>query len=112
MKNQAFFFLRYIFCGILLIPIFTFLLKDNPWKSNSLFMLADLAELDKERDIHSSFDESNDSFFPSNPMELMNILRSFESANDATPPSDAIDAAIEAFEDQDQSDSSFDLEDR
>ena len=74
-------------------------------------MLADLAELDEERDIHSSFDESNDSFFPSNPMELMNVIRSFESANDATSPSDAIDAAIEAFENQDQSDSLFDLGD-
>ena len=75
-------------------------------------MLADLAELDKERDIHSSFDESNDSFFPSNPIELMNVLRSLESANDGTSPSDAIDAAIEAFENQDQSDSPLDLEDR
>ena len=112
MKNQAFFFLKYIFCGIFLIPTFTFLLKDNPWKSNGLFLLADLDELDKERDIHSSFDESNDSFFPSNPMELMNVIRSFESANDATSPSDAIDAAIEAFENQDQSDSPFDLGDR
>tara|TARA_B100001996_G_scaffold280749_1_gene221187 strand:- start:1771 stop:2109 length:339 start_codon:yes stop_codon:yes gene_type:complete len=112
MKNQAFCFLRYIFCAILLIPIFTVLLKDNPWKSNGLFLLADLDELDKERDIHSSFDESNDSFFPSNPMELMNVIRSFESANDATSPSDAIDAAIEAFENQDQSDSPFNLGDR
>ena len=112
MKNQAFFFLRYIFCGIFLTLTFIFLLKDNPWKSNSLFILADLAELDKERDIHSSFDESNDSFFPSNPMELMNVIRSFESANDSTSPSDAIDAAIEAFENQDQSDSPFDLGDR
>ena len=75
-------------------------------------MLADLAELDKERDIHSSFDESNDSFFPSNPMELMNVLRSFESLNDGTSPSDAIDAAIEAFESQDQSQPSVDLEAR
>ena len=75
-------------------------------------MLADLAELDKERDIHSSFDESNDSFFPSNPMELMNVIRSFESANDSTSPADAIDAAIEAFENQDQTKASFDLEDR
>ena len=112
MKNQAFFFLRYIFCGILLIPIVTFLLKDNPLKSNGLFLLADLDELDKERDIHSSFDESNDSFFPSNPMDLMNVLRSFESVDDSTPPSDAIDAAIEAFENQNKVDSSFDLGDR
>ena len=75
-------------------------------------MVAELADLDEERDIHSSFDESNDSFFPSNPMELMNVLRSFESGKDGTSPSDAIDAAIEAFQNQDQSDSSFDLGDR
>ncbi len=112
MKNQAVCFLRYIFCAILLTPVFTFLLIDNPLKSNGSFLLADLAELEKDRDIHSSFDESNDSFFPSNPMDLMNVIRSFESANDSTSPSDALDAAIEAFENQDQSDSLFDLGDR
>ena len=81
-------------------------------KSNDSLLVASLPELDKEKDIHSSFDESNDSFFPSNPIEMMNVLRSLESANDGTSPSDAIDAAIEAFENQDQSDSSFDLGDR
>ena len=72
-------------------------------------MVAELADLDEERDIHSSFDESNDSFFPSNPMELMNVIRSIESENDATSPSDAIDAAIEAFENRDEAGPSFDL---
>ena len=42
----------------------------------------------------------------------MNVLRSFESLNDGTSPSDAIDAAIEAFENQDQSQPSVDLEAR
>ena len=107
MKNQAFFFLRYIFCATFLIPILTFLLQENNWESNGFFLVADLPELDKERDIHSSFDESNDSFFPSNPLELMNVLRSLESTNDGTSPSDAIDAAIEAFENQDQSNSFY-----
>ncbi len=112
MKNQAFFFLRYIFYATFLIPALVLSFQGNPLKSNGFLLVADLADLDKEKDIHSSFDESNDSFFPSNPMELMNVLRSFESGKDSTSPSDAIDAAIEAFEDQDQSDSSFVLGDR
>ncbi len=110
MKNQTFFFVRNIFCVLFLTSIFASLLNQNPLKSNSL-LLADLNDINKDKDIHSSFDESNESFFPSNPMELMKILRSFESVNDGTSPSDAIDAAIEAFENEDQAASSLDLED-
>ena len=33
-----------------------------------------------------------------NPMELMNRLRRANAMNDATPPSDAIDAALKALE--------------
>ncbi len=111
MKKQAFFLLGYIFCVIFVTPVSASFLQDSHMKSNSFF-LADLNDLDKDKDIHSSFDESNDSFFPSNPMELMNVLRRLESANDVTSPSDAIDAAIEAFENEDQFDSSFDFGDR
>ncbi len=111
MKNQPFLFLRYIFCAIFLTPILASLLQSNSWESNR-FLLADVNDLNQDKDIHSSFDETTDSFFPSNPMELMNVLRSFESLNDGTSPSDAIDAAIEAFENQDQVEASFDLEDK
>ena len=33
-----------------------------------------------------------------NPMDLMNRLRRANAMNDATPPADAIDAALKAFE--------------
>ena len=33
-----------------------------------------------------------------NPMDLINRLRKSESMNDATPPSDAIDAALKNFQ--------------
>ena len=33
-----------------------------------------------------------------NPMDLINRLRQSESMNDATPPSDAIDAALKNFQ--------------
>ena len=107
MKSQPL-FLRYIFYAFLVTPILTSFFQANQLKNNS-FLIADLNNLNKDKDIHSSFEESNDSFFPSNPMELMNVLRSFDSLNnDSTSPSDAIDAAIEAFENQDQTDSFFD----
>ncbi len=107
MKNQVFFLPKYILHLILLAPIAAIFLNFSLYRSNSLL----IADLNQEKDLHSSFDESNDSFFPSNPMELMNVLRSFESEIDSTPPSDAIDAAIEAFENQDQSFPSFDFKD-
>ena len=37
----------------------------------------------------------------------MNVLRSLESMNDSTPPSDAIDDALKAFEREEQVDSPF-----
>ena len=35
-----------------------------------------------------------------NPMDLINRLRQSESMNDATPPSDAIDAALKNFQNE------------
>ncbi len=72
-------------------------------------LLAGLNDLNEEKDIHSSFDDSTDSFFPSNPMELMNVIRSIESMNEATSPSDAIDDALKAFENEAQAESSLNL---
>ena len=43
-------------------------------------------------------DESN-STFPTNPFEIVDMLRKANSMNDATSPSDAIDEAIKTFDD-------------
>jgi len=106
MKDYAFLSLKYIVCTISVTPIIFFLLVNNPANRGGV-LLADLNDFINEKDIHSSFEESNDSFFPSNPVELMNVLRSIESAKDGTSPSDAIDAALNAFENEEKIDSAF-----
>ena len=41
--------------------------------------------------------EDDSSFLPSNPFELVEMIRRHNSMNDATYPSDAIDDALESF---------------
>ena len=52
----------------------------------------------KEMKIDSStkFDEESSSF-PSNPFEIVEMIRRANSLNDATLPSDAIDDALKSF---------------
>ena len=52
----------------------------------------------KEMQIDSStkFD-SRTSEFPTNPFEIVDMIRRINSLNDATKPSDAIDNALESF---------------
>ncbi len=41
--------------------------------------------------------EENKSVIPTNPLELVEMIRRYNSLNDATNPSDAIDEALESF---------------
>ena len=41
--------------------------------------------------------EEDSSVIPTNPFELVEMIRSHNSLNDATDPSDAIDDALESF---------------
>ena len=41
--------------------------------------------------------DENSSVVPTNPFELMEMIRKYNSLNDATNPSDAIDAALKSF---------------
>ena len=41
--------------------------------------------------------EDNNSAFPTNPFELVEMIRRQNSMNDATDPSDAIDDALRSF---------------
>ena len=41
--------------------------------------------------------EEENSIFPNNPFELVEMIRRQNSMNDATKPSDAIDDALESF---------------
>ena len=41
--------------------------------------------------------EENKSVIPTNPFEIVEMIRRYNSLNDATDPSDAIDNALESF---------------
>ena len=52
----------------------------------------------KELEINSSTKaEEDSSVIPSNPFELVEMIRRYNSLNDATNPSDAIDDALKSF---------------
>ena len=56
--------------------------------------------IDEKRDIFTTFDTEgqNDKGLPLDPFDLMNRLRQAGSMNDATTPSDALDEALNAFD--------------
>tara|TARA_Y100001968_G_C19212808_1_gene645638 strand:+ start:287 stop:607 length:321 start_codon:yes stop_codon:yes gene_type:complete len=64
---------------------------------------------DEKLEIYKSLDDENsrDSSLPSNPMELMNLIQRSSAMDDATPPSDAIDQALQLFDEQSEDDSSI-----
>ena len=55
----------------------------------------------KERDIFSTFDneDQKDQGLPLDPFDLMNRLKQAGAMNNATTPSDALDEALNAFDD-------------
>ena len=66
-------------------------LKGNNLNSEYLF---------EELEIDSSTKaEENSSVIPTNPFELVEMIRRYNSLNDATDPSDAIDDALDSFHD-------------
>ncbi|WP_269622510.1 hypothetical protein [Prochlorococcus marinus] len=99
MNNQSLYFFRIIIWLFFFLVIPYYLTVYCGLKKNN-FVIAGLKGPNTEKNIHSSFDDSNDSFFPTNPLELMNVIRSIESMNNATSPSDAIDDALKAFDEK------------
>ncbi len=96
MDMKTFSYIKYIFLIGLIIPIGCFF-KENIFSNRNVVLISGFSDIE-EKDAHSSLEESNDSDFPTNPSELMNILKRLEAMNNATEPSDAIDDALKAFE--------------
>ena len=46
---------------------------------------------------NSTKTNENNSVFPTNPFEMVDMIRRYNSMNDATNPSDAIDDALKSF---------------
>ena len=58
----------------------------------------------EEMEIDSSTKQDDDSsVIPTNPFELVEMIRRYNSLNDATKPSDAIDDALKSFNSLDES---------
>ena len=84
------------FCKSLLRPItfvifFTLLISFKGDYLNAEYLLKEL-EIDT-----STKTEDESSVLPTNPFELMEMIRTQNSMNNATDPSDAIDNALKSF---------------
>ena len=76
------------------ITLIIFLISIISFKGN----LLNAEYLSKELQIESSTKSDGDkSAIPTNPFELVEMIRRYNSLNDATNPSDALDNALEAF---------------
>ena len=101
MKNQQsfpFHYIRSVMRGICIsspLWVFGFSFFLGPKAS----YLADLGKLDNDKEIHSTFDDSDSSAIPSNPFQLINALKKATAMDDATSPVDALDETIKGFED-------------
>ena len=88
MKN---YFCKIVFKQITLVIFFISL---TPLKGE--FLNAEYLFSELEIDASTKIDESSSSI-PTNPFEIVEMIRRFNSLNDATNPSDAIDDALKSF---------------
>ena len=76
------------------ITLIIFLISIISFKGN----LLNAEYLSEDLQIESSTKSDDDeSAIPTNPFELVEMIRRYNSLNDATNPSDALDNALEAF---------------
>jgi len=88
MKN---YFCKSLYKSISFPIFFTLLISLKTDYLNAEYLFEDL-EIDT-----STKTEDNSSAFPTNPFELVEMIRRQNSMNDATDPSDAIDDALKSF---------------
>ena len=89
-----------LFFFVLLTPIF--ITADQFISSSRATKISDVKNYssDEKRDIYSTFDTEDqiDQGLPLDPFDLMNRLKQAGAMNDATTPSDALDEALNAFD--------------
>ena len=87
MKND---FCRNLSKGIPLVIFFSFISLNTDFL-NAEYLL-------EEMEIDASTKSDNDSsVIPTNPFQIVEMIRRYNSLNDATKPSDAIDDALDSF---------------
>ena len=88
MKN---YFCKNLSNSVYLLIFFISLISLNSDSLNAEYLLEGL-EVDT-----STKGEENSSALPTNPFEIVEMIRRYNSLNDATNPSDAIDDALKSF---------------
>ena len=88
MKN---YFCKSVFKPIIVVIFFPLLISLKSDFLNAEYLFEEL-EIDT-----STKTEDDSSAFPTNPFELVEMIRRQNSMNDATDPSDAIDDALRSF---------------
>ena len=88
MKN---YFCKSVFKPITVVIFFTLLTSLKSDYLNAEYLFEDL-QIDS-----STKTEEDKSAIPTNPFEIVEMIRRYNSLNDATNPSDAIDDALESF---------------
>ena len=88
MKN---YFCKSVFKPITVVIFFTLLFSLKSDYINAEYLFEDL-EIDS-----STKTEDDGSVLPTNPFEIVEMIRRQNSMNDATDPSDAIDDALRSF---------------
>jgi len=87
MKN---YFCKSVFKPITIVFFSTLLISLKSDYLNAEYLFEDL-------EIDSSTKTEDDSSLPTNPFEIVEMIRRQNSLNDATDPSDAIDDALKSF---------------
>ena len=57
---------------------------------------------DESQDDYTTKTEGDSSVLPTNPFEIVNMIKRYNSLNDATKPSDAIEDALKSFNSLDE----------
>jgi len=88
MKN---YFCKSLYKSITFLIFFTFLISFRGYYLNAEYLFEEF-EID-----NSTKTEEDGSVIPTNPFELVEMIRRQNSMNNATNPSDAIDDALKSF---------------
>ena len=88
MKN---YFCKYLSKSITLLSLSISLISFKSDFVNAEYLLKEM-EVDT-----STKSDDNGSVIPTNPFQIVEMIRRYNSMNDATNPSDAIDAALNSF---------------
>ena len=91
LNKTKFYFFKNLTRPISFVIFFTLLINLKGDYLNAEYLFEEL-EIDT-----STKTEDDSSFLPSNPFELVEMIRRQNSLNDATSPSDAIDDALKSF---------------